>query len=45
MALMGAPRGDNRVVASLADRERAVCGVAGLGGLVGEGTSMSINPQ
>jgi hypothetical protein len=41
---MGASRGDNRVVIGLANREHAVCRVAGLGGLP-SGISRSIGPQ
>ena len=41
---MGASRGDNRVVAGLADCERAVCRVARLGGLP-SGSSRFVAPQ
>ena len=40
----GASRGDNRVVTGLANCERTVCRVAGLGGLQ-SGISLSIGPQ
>ena len=42
---MGAPHGNKAVAAGLADRERAVCRVAGLGGLLQDGNSRPIAPQ